>query len=266
MRTLSDYNEYLCIVEKYNKKGCFSNDYIQKEAEKLISVNKLYVEEYTDNLFLFVDKGIGKRVYYYINNLAELPDFTQYKNLVIEILFRGEVPEELVNYFSHCGFRVNLIRDQYAAMYKDVFSNISLIQGVKVNVANSMADVIEACLLFNKSFDHLSGDFISEDEYESLLKENSIIIALDANTNQFLGALHVKMEGKVVVLGHVAVVENARGRGVGKALVDTFVEWNKDTDKTRYQLWVQRQNKSAVNMYLNKGFKYVNKSTISLIK
>ena len=266
MRTLSDYNEYLCLVENYNKKGCFSNDYIQKEAEKLILVNKLYVEEYTDNLFLFVDKGIGKRVYYYINNLAELPDFTQYKNLVIEILFRGEVPEELVNYFSHCGFRVNLIRDQYAAMYKDVFSNISLIQGVKVNVANSMSDVIEACSLFNKSFDHLSGDFISEDEYESLLKENSIIIALDANTNQFLGALHVKMEGKVVVLGHVAVVENARGRGVGKALVDTFVEWNKDTDKTRYQLWVQRQNKAAVNMYLNKGFKYVNKSTISLIK
>lgn len=266
MRTLSDYNEYLCIVEKYNKKGCFSNDYIQKEAEKLILVNKLYVEEYIDNLFLFVDKGIGKRVYYYINNLAELPDFIQYKNLVVEILFRGEVPEELVNYFSHCGFRVNLIRDQYAAMYKDIFSNISLIQGVKVNVANSMADVIEACSLFNKSFDHLSGDFISEDEYESLLKENSIIIALDANTNQFLGALHVKMEGKVVVLGHVAVVENARGRGVGKALVDTFVEWNKDTDKTRYQLWVQRQNKSAVNMYLNKGFKYVNKSTISLIK
>ena len=68
------------------------------------------------------------------------------------------------------------------------------------------------------------------------------------------------------MLGHVAVVENARGRGVGKALVDTFVEWNKDTDKTRYQLWVQRQNKAAVNMYLNKGFKYVNKSTISLIK
>lgn len=266
MRTVSDYNEYLSIVEKYNKKGCFSNDYIQNEAEKLILVNKLYVEEYTDNLFLFVDKGIGKRVYYYINNLTEQANFSQYKDLVVEILFRGEVPEVLVNYFSHCGFRVNLIRDQYAAMYKDIFSNISLIPGVKINVASSMENVIEACSLFNKSFDHLSGDFISEDEYESLLNENSIIIALDANTNQFLGALHVKMEGKVVVLGHVAVVENARGRGVGKALVDTFVEWNKETDKTRYQLWVQRQNRAAVNMYLNKGFKYVNKSTISLIK
>ena len=64
MRTLSDYNEYLCIVEKYNKKGCFSNDYIQKEAEKLILVNKLYVEEYTDNLFLFVDIFI---IYYSSN-------------------------------------------------------------------------------------------------------------------------------------------------------------------------------------------------------
>ena len=47
------------------------------------------------------------------------------------------------------------------------------------------------------------------------MSENSIIIALASDTNHFLGALHTKMEGKVVVLGHVAVVEEARGRGVG---------------------------------------------------
>ena len=266
MKKVNDYKAYLSLVEKYNQKNCHSNDYIQKEAEELIVAQRLYVEEYADNLFFFVDKGIGKRVYYYINNLTELADFSQYKDLVIEILFRGEAPEHLVKYFSHCGFKVNLIRDQYAAMYKDILTNVGTTSEVMVNMADSLEEVALSSTLFNNSFDHLSGDFISENEYETLLKNRSIIVARAADTHQFLGALHVRMEGKVVVLGHVAVVEDARGKGVGKALVDAFVEWNKDTDKTRYQLWVQRQNKAAVNMYLNKGFKYVNKSTISLIK
>ena len=64
-------------------------------------------------------------------------------------------------------------------------------------------------------------------------------------------------------------MKHARGKGVGKALVDAFVERNKNPEKmekTRYQLWVQRQNEAAVKMYQNKGFKYINKSTISLIK
>lgn len=266
MREVSDYSDYLNLIGRYNRKNCLSNDYIQKDAEDLISAGKLYIDEYNDNLFIFVNKEIGQRLYYYINNLDEYADFANIKNLVIEILFRGNVPEELVNYFISCGFRTNLIRDQYAAIYKDLSGCHSLVTGINIRNADSLEEVSTACMLFNESFDHLSGDFISESDYGDLLHRKSIIIALDADTNQFLGALHVKKEGKVIVLGHVAVVEFARGRGVGRALVDAFVDSNMDTDKTRYQLWVQRQNKAAVNMYLNKGFKYVNKSTISLIK
>lgn len=266
MRKVICYNEYLSLIEKYNKKNCFSNDYIQKEAENLIAANKLYVDEYADNLFIFLDKGIGKRVYYYINNLNEHADFSQYKDIVVEILFRTNVPEELVEYFSLCGFKVNLIRDQYAAMYKDLLRNKVTHIEIKVKRADCIDEVITACKLFNSSFDHLSGDFIEESEYFKLLNEEQIIIAHNSRSNQFLGALHIKREGKIVILGHVAVVEEARGKGVGKVLVDAFIEWHKESDKTRFQLWVQRQNKPAVMMYQNKGFKYVNKSTISLIK
>jgi len=48
--------------------------------------------------------------------------------------------------------------------------------------------------------------------------------------------------------------------------VESFIEQNMESEKTRYQLWVQRQNEPAVNMYQSKGFKFINKSTISLIK
>ena len=69
----------------------------------------------------------------------------------------------------------------------------------------------------------------------------------------------------------MAVVEKYRGQGVGQALLDTFVEWNSNIEpelkpKSRYMLWVQAQNAAAVGMYQKKGFKYMNKSTISMIK
>jgi len=267
MKIITDYLQIQELENKYKHKETISNNYLMSnQYETLIANGELAVMEYYSNCFLFMEKCVGKRIYYYINNLEEQADFSQYKDLVIEILFRGNVPDNIVNYFSVCGFRINLIRDQYAAMYKDLSENRSIEGGYKVKKADCLDEVRTACELFNNSFDHLSGDFITESDYEELMSENSIIIALASDTNHFLGALHTKMEGKVVVLGHVAVVEEARGRGVGKALVDAFVEWHKETDKTRYQLWVQRQNKAAVNMYLDKGFRYVNKSTISLIK
>ena len=48
--------------------------------------------------------------------------------------------------------------------------------------------------------------------------------------------------------------------------MEAFIERNHADEKSRYMLWVQRQNVPAVNMYQQKGFKYINKSTISLIK
>ena len=147
--------------------------------------------------------------------------------------------------------------------------NVALVPGVITELANNIDQVKTACELFNASFDALSGDFIPESAYEGLLLSNSILIAWDIEKKTIYGALHQVKEGSVNVIGHVAVIKEARGRGVGKALIDTFVEWNKNnenTEKTRYQLWVQRQNEAAVKMYQNKGFKYINKSTISLIK
>lgn len=269
MKQVANISEYQAIVEKYAQKGARSNDYIQKEAADLIACEILYADCYEKNAFLFVKKDVGMRVYYYLNDLNEDADFSQYNDFVIEILFRGELPVEQMEYFSKRGFRVNLVRDQYAGMYKDLALNVALVSGVIVERAETIDQVKSACELFNASFDALSGDFIPESAYEGLLQSNSILIAWDVEKKTIYGALHQVKEGAVNVIGHVAVVKEARGHGVGKALVDTFIEWNKNTDnteKTRYQLWVQRQNEAAVKMYQNKGFKYINKSTISLIK
>ena len=119
--------------------------------------------------------------------------------------------------------------------------------------------------MFNDSFDHLSGDYISDDNYNDLLLNKQIIVAKDDN-GVLLGALHQTLDKGVAWISHVAVIPEARGKHVGQALLDEFIEKNYTTEKQRYMFWVQQQNTVAVNMYEKKGFKYLNKSTISLIK
>jgi len=267
MKKVETFLEYQAIAERYGHKGARSNDYIYRQAADLIIHNQLFSLCGERNAFLFVKKDVGMRVYYYLNDFAETIDISGYGDLVTEILFRGDVPQEEVDYLARRGFRLNIVRDQYAAMYQDLQPNLGNdVQGVRIALAENMEDVEWACELFNQSFDRLSGDFIPAEMYPLLRQEHSILLAQDEVSGMLLGALHQSKEQGVNWISHVAVVKGARGSGIGSALVDAFIRRNMATDRTRYMLWVQRQNEAAVKMYKNKGFKYINKSTLSLIK
>lgn len=269
MKKVGSFIQYKDIVDKYCKKGVLSNNYNQNEAADLIIHDALFVDQYTSNVFFYVKKYVGKRLYYYINDLKEDADFNAYDDLVIEILFRNKaLPLEEIDYFLKKGFRINVVRDQYSGVYKNLERAVCPVPEIKIETAQSVSDVEKACLLFNSSFDALSGDYIPEnkDVYEYLRVYQHILIAYNSENMQFLGALHQDRHNSVSFISHIAVEPSARGKGVGKALLDAFIERNHKSEDTRYMLWVQQQNEAAVKMYRNKGFQFVNKSTISLIK
>lgn len=269
MKKVDSIIQYKEIVDKYCKKGALTNNYIQNDAEDLIIHDALYVDLYTNNVFFYVKRDIGMRLYYYINDLSEDTDFTAYDGLVIEILFRNNtLPSEEIDYFLAKGFRKNVVRDQYLGVYKNLERAVCPTPEIKIEAVQSISDVEKACLLFNSSFDVLSGDWISEnkDMYEYLKEYQHILIAYDNENKQFLGALHQDQDRGVNIIRHIAVEPLARGKGVGGALLDAFIERNRKSENTRYMLWVQKKNEAAVKMYRNKGFQFVNKSTISLIK
>lgn len=258
--------EYLQLVDTYSCGKLFSNDYIHNEAKELIAQEVLFEYHTNNNLFIFVRKDAGLRMYYYLCDLDEITDFTSLSNIVVEIIYRGDkfYPNKEIDYLCRCGFSVNLIRDQYSGMYKDLTkSNAS--HNVHIKIAETIDEISWSCSLFNNSFDHLSGDYIPSDSYDDLLSNKQIIVAEDEN-GVLLGALHQTLEKGVAWISHVAVIPEARGKRVGQTLLDVFVERNYTTEKQRYMFWVQQQNEVAVNMYIKKGFKYLNKSTISLIK
>ncbi len=263
---VKDFARYQEIVDKYKRKGCLSNDYIYQEAADLIFYDKLFEYTGVNNAFLFVVKDECLRVYYYLNDINEQQTFDTDEDLVLEILFRGNTgtPDKELDYFTKCGFRIHLRRDQYCGVYKDL-QLPRLIAGVTVQKAATIEEVETACALFNETFDHFSGDFISNEVMMSLYAEGRIWIAKNM-AGHFAGALHQTIDRNVAWISHVAVEERYRSQGVGQALLDTFVEQNKVDEKSRYMLWVQAQNAAAVNMYQKKGFKYMNKSTISMLK
>ena len=266
MDQLSSIEQYSAIVERYRRPGCLSNDYLQTRAAALIARGALYACCFSDNAYLLEAKDGCYRLYYYLNDLEASDTLNAPVPMVTEILYRSTVgcPDAEVAFLRRMGFEPNLVRDQYAAVYKDLAPAGSNDQ-VVVRPAVDLDEVQWACRLFNDLFDPYSGDFITDQMHRPLLDSGSILLAADARGNR-LGALHQTIERNVAWISHVAVVPDARGRHVGKALVDDFVERNHATDKSRYMLWVQQQNTAAVAMYRNKGFTCLGKSTLSLIR
>ena len=137
--------------------------------------------------------------------------------------------------------------------------------GLLIEDAVSLDEVKWAAELFNSVFDKWSGDYISSTDYHRLLETHSLLLAKDSQGN-LLGAFESGVEKTVNWLRHFAITESARGRGVGKALLNAVIEKGHIDEKSRYMLWVQHQNELAVKMYENKGFKYSGKSSLSMIK
>jgi len=260
---IETYEQYIQLVERYNRKGRFTNDYLQNEAADIIIHDRLFALCGQDNALMLVQKEGFYRVYYYINNAEELLALPE-SELVTEILFRGQdAPEAEVQWLEHMGFKKNLVRDQYFAKYASLTQPI-LIEGVKIEIATAIEDALWAIKLFNASFDKWSGDYIPEAQAPLLIQEKAILIAKDLDGNR-LGALQFEMRQGACWLNHVAVMPEARGKKIGRGLTEAYIEQGHVDDNSRYMLWVQRQNESAVTMYRNKGFAPMNKSTLSMI-
>jgi len=258
------YSRYSELAAYYRNKGCLCNDYLQNEAESLITDGKLYEFCSGKNAFLFQEKDGFYRVYYYLNDLSAIEDFNS-GDYNVEILFRNDLESigKEISYFEKSGFRKNTIRDQYSLVSGK--ASISNEIQIRVRCAENIREIEQACNIFNKSFDKLSGDYIPTEDYASLLQDGAILVAED-NTGKFVGAVHQTINNGIAYLAHIAVVEDMRGKGIGGQMLDCFVSRNESAEIKRYILWVRRNNTAAVKMYQKKGFKFVGKSSLSMIK
>lgn len=263
---IDSHEAYMSLVELYGGRGAVTNDYLQAEVPELAARGSLSAVRGESNLFILVSREGFSRLYYYINDFSEkltLPDGP----VTSEIIFRGQsgVPEAEISYLEACGLRRHLLRDQYSGQLRNLAGPLPII-GITIDVARNPGEVAEAVALFDSVFDPYTGDHIDAAHYQSLAEAGDIIIARADGNTDVLGALHRTSAGSVTWLSHVAVRADARGRHIGRFLLDRFVEDNAVTDKSRYMLWVQSHNTPAVEMYRTKGFIYAGKSSQSMLK
>lgn len=262
INTVERYNG---IVLQYRKKGCLTNDYLQKDVPSLVQEGKLSECCLGDNAFLFVKKDIGLRVYYYLNDTSSIPQFDVEDDLITELLFRGEpnYPQEEVDYLIKGGFEKHILRDQYSAVYKDIQLMPYDVPDLDIYIAKSIDEIEYAVNLFNKTFDNYTGNYIPSSEYKKLYDDQCVLIArLDG---KLAGAMHFRREGKLIWAEHNVVEEWCRGNHVGSLLCNAFIETAKNDENTRYTRWTQHGGQAA-KMYEKLGFKYVNKSSFSMLK
>lgn len=265
---IDNFTRYQEIVDRYGKKGCISNDFIQREAENLILQGSLYEYCGENNAFLLVRKNDFWRMYYYINVVEELLVLDG-EEMVTEILFRGNMgePSDVIDYLERCGFTRNLVRDLFELRYKDLSISRPFIlpEDVLIRKAESIEEAAFCADLFNSVFDRFSGDYVSDEDSLSLLDNKQLYVAL--LNGRLVGALHVSQRSaNYFWMDHLAVTPEARQKHIATGLFLKYIEDVVQNDATRYSLWTQRQNTASVSLYTKMGFKYVGKSSLSMIK
>lgn len=250
------------IVNRFSIRGAVSNNYLlPSELHTEVTDGRLFYCHSDSNLYLFLRKpGDFLRLYYILNDLNERPSFKMDMPLMTEILFRGNVglPEKELAFLQEIGFAVNLRRDQYSA-------SASEIEGLTPAYVPSIEAAQEAVDLFNSSFDKFSGDFIPADTIRSLYEEKRILCVVKEN-GELGGALEISIQGKNAWISHLAVKPDSRRQGVADKLIKMYAQAAIERGASRLMLWVQSQNTAAISLYAKYGFRYTNKSTISLIK
>jgi GNAT superfamily N-acetyltransferase len=112
----------------------------------------------------------------------------------------------------------------------------------------------DAPQVFASTFERENG--FSRDVWTSRLTSDRTVNILAVDDGRALGTASGRIEeqpGTAQLLG-MWVAPEARGRGVGRALIETIVDWARDRGIHRLGLWVTEANDPARALYEKSGF------------
>ena len=268
MQKIAKIAELESILEHYARKGAHTNNYLLMDSYiNLIKEQKVQYVQGKDNLVMLIDTNICYQVYYYINNISEAIPIQSSKPLMMEIVYRGiqQRPKNILDYWNYFGFQTHLTRDNLSLRYKDMLHNDpNSNHNIQIKVATSDTEAEYATDLFRRDLDKYTGDQKNYEEILAYVFNGNVLCAYDSGS--LCGALQFEEKNNNIWLGHIAIDENYRGKGIANQLVSMYIEINKKSDETRYQLWVRQDNEPANRLYKRFGFMYAGKSTVSMIK
>lgn len=258
------------LLQTYQKKSTVSNSFMLLDEIRAHCENGLLNYSIDgDNLYFFLRKEAGfYRLYYYINNFARLPEVNLSLPIVQELIYRGKqrFPITEVEFWQKAGFVRYLGRDNYF-LKSDDLSNLQLEESSsqdEVKRIDSSEEIRQAEKLINQNLDLYTGDILSLNELEKFAKEGNLFGIFAEG--RAVAILQSEFQNKVYWLGHMVVDADHRGKGLSSQLLRAYFLEGLQRQAKSFQLWVIDDNEAALGLYQNNGFRYLNKSTISLLK
>ena len=266
MKLISSIEVFEKLLTTFNKKGAMSNFYmLNNEYSKHLESNDFYFYKDAQNLYIYHYRQEYFKLFYFINDLSRFyfnPDVSLPQ--VLEIVYRGKkhYPSKQINFWKSSGFESHLCRDNY--YLKNTQVSLNTITDVRVVCAKSNQEILYAKKLIEDNLDRYTADQLSLSQVKQFAKNNLLYIAYHGDKP--CGMLQAHVKNNVFWLGHIVVHSSFRGRGVAKALVEYYLKSGKKLNCNQFQLWVIKDNIAAVNLYKKYGYRYLNKSTYSMLK
>lgn len=215
------------------------------------------------NIILEACEELGK---VYINSVDILENIKDKKQVVENLIngaitvsrkhnpisiFLGANNEEILNIFEELGYKREYV--SFKMSLEDRSLRGEILDLVSLNNENKY----KYLEVINKSFSdmpHGAYHYISDIEnYINISNENNNFFMV-VKDNEIIGFLNVEIE-KGKGLFDIGICKEYRGRGFGKALLETAIDFLNKKTIEKIELYVIEKNYKAYNMYKKRGFK-----------
>lgn len=270
MRLINSNQELEDLLEEFSASFKWSNNYmLLEELQVYLQSEKLFlVQKSKESLVLLVRRDSFYRLYYQTNLLEDIQTIELNQAVVQELIYRGPkfYPQEEVEAWSKLGFEVYMGRDNYFLNSKGLFSsdleNSEDLSGIKP--IKDEADLLKVDEMIRTYLDLYTGDILTMEELRGFsVSSNLLGIYVE---NKLAGVVQGEFKNKVYWLGHMVVDVAYRGQRLSTKLLKAYLLRGLSLNCRQFKLWVLQDNKPALGLYKKHGFKYLNKSTISLLK
>lgn len=270
MLLINSHQQLEDLLEAYSASFKWSNNYMLLEELKVyLQAEKLFLlQKSMESLVLLVQRDSFYRLYYQTNLLEEIQSFAIDQAVVQELIYRGPkfYPQEEVEAWRQLGFEVHMGRDNYFLNSKGLVSadledseDLSWVKPIE-----GEADLLKADEMIRTYLDRYTGDILSMEELRGFSADGDLLgIYVE---NKLAGLVQGEFKNKVYWLGHMVVDKDYRGQRLSTKLLKAYLLKGLSLNCLQFQLWVLRDNEPALGLYKKYGFKYLNKSTISLLK
>ena len=247
MEKVTSISELNSLILPYFKRGVITNNFLMINDYNLyLKEQSLFYEKTENNLFLIRCVEDISYVYFYINKFEDikLPN-----NSVIEIV---EPNNEIIEYFCKLGFVEVNKREEMQLINQT--SDDDEFDFCKTEELEKVRRIIK------DNFDRFYGNIPSLDE----LKLENVLVSRD-NEDNITGLLHFKTIKSISSILHIAVIDKNRGNGIGSKILSGYI--NHEKDKCReFRLWVNSDNKKAIDFYKKNGYDFSNRKSVVLVK